>query len=119
MFATQAKAPFLSNVRWKMLRRLAAILVFMSALAWLLHRSGESVGRNTQPAGFARGVLHGALMPCALPPLLLGRDVTIYARNNTGRSYNLGYTVGVNGCGLVFFGFLFWRISRWRGQREG
>ena len=119
MFATQAKAPGLFIIRWRTIRRLLLILLLTSALAWLLHRSSESVGRNTRPAGFALGVLHGALMPCALPPLLLGRDVTIYAAKNTGRSYNLGYTVGVNGCGLVFFGFLFWRISKWRSQREG
>ena len=47
----------------------------------------------------SRGVLHGALMPLAWPNLLLGRDVTIYATDNTGRLYKLGYTLGVNGCG--------------------
>ena len=49
------------------------------------------------PAGFARGLVHGALMPIALPNLLVGNDVTIYAANNTGLRYKLGYTCGVNG----------------------
>jgi hypothetical protein len=69
-----------------------------------------------QPAGFSRGVLHGVLMPMALPNLLIGHDVTIYAASNTGRSYKLGYTAGVNACGLIFFGFFFWRVNRIRRQ---
>ena len=60
-----------------------------------------------QLAGFRLGVLHGALMPVALPSLLLGRDVPIYATNNTGRTYKLGYIAGINLCGLVFFGSAF------------
>jgi hypothetical protein len=66
-------------------------------------------------AGFRLGVLHGALMPVALPSLLLGQDVPIYAVNNTGRTYKLGYIAGINLCGLVFFGFAF---RQPRKQRE-
>jgi hypothetical protein len=58
-------------------------------------------------AGFRLGVLHGALMPVALPSLLVGRDVPIYAGRNTGRTYKLGYIAGINLCGLVFFGLAF------------
>ena len=112
---TQAKAirPFLIRLLW----RLLVIALVSSALGWVLHRSAESVGANARPVGFGHGVLHGVLMPCALPALLAGSDLKIYATNNTGRAYNLGYTVGVNGCGLIFFGVLFWRISRWRRRR--
>lgn len=78
---------------------------------------------SSRPAGFWRGVLQGALMPAALPNLLVGSDVTIYAQNNVGVIYKLGYTMGVNTCGALFFGMFFWRISRWRktdgcGKRE-
>jgi hypothetical protein len=62
--------------------------------------------------GFRLGVLHGALMPIALPSLLLGKDVPIYAEKNQGRIYKIGYIAGVNACGLVFFGLLFWRPKR-------
>jgi hypothetical protein len=61
------------------------------------------------PAGFQFGVLHGALMPVALPGLLMGKDLPIYAPNNTGRRYKLGYIAGINLCGLLFFGVLFRR----------
>src|SRR5512135_53505 len=60
-------------------------------------------------AGFGLGVLHGALMPVALPSLLLGKDVPIYAEKNQGRVYKLGYIAGINACGFVFFGLAFWR----------
>jgi hypothetical protein len=59
--------------------------------------------------GFRLGVLHGALMPVALPSLLLGKDVPIYAERNQGRIYKLGYIAGINACGFVFFGLAFWR----------
>jgi len=58
-------------------------------------------------------------MPLALPNLAVGNDVIIYSENNTGRTYKLGYTVGVNGCGLLFFGIFFWRMSRWRRAAQG
>jgi len=61
--------------------------------------------------GFGYGVLHGALMPIALPSLLLGKDVPIYAVINSGRLYKIGYIAGINMCGLLFFGPLFWRPS--------
>jgi len=78
---------------------------------WLFRWAG--LGESGQPpAGFARGVVHGAMMPCTLPTLLVGRDLPIYERNNSGRLYNLGYTVGVNGCGAIFFGLLYWRLGR-------
>jgi hypothetical protein len=73
-----------------------------------------SLAKSTGPAGFGRGMLQGAMMPGALPNLLVGNDVVIYAANNTGRTYKLGYTCGVNACGAIFFGWFFWRVSRWR-----
>ena len=53
-------------------------------------------------------------MPMSLPNLLVGRDVTIYSQNNSGVRYKLGYTLGVNLCGAVFFGMAFWRLNRIR-----
>ena len=64
---------------------------------------------SDHPPGFRLGVLHGALMPTALPSLLLGRDVPIFASNNPGRIYKIGYIAGINFCGLIFFGLAFAR----------
>lgn len=97
-----------------LLKRIAGILVAGVVIATILHFVARRLHESTRPAGFGGGVLHGALMPLALPNLLAGDDVTIYAEENTGRWYKLGYTVGVNGCGLLFFGIFFWRVGRWR-----
>jgi hypothetical protein len=65
-------------------------------------------------AGFYTGLLEGALMPAALPGLLGGHDVPIYAPNNEGRGYKIGYILGLNTCGTFFFGVAFWQPRRKR-----
>jgi hypothetical protein len=87
----------------------------MFGVGMILNRTTRTGLNRSQPAGFGLGMVHGALMPLALPRLAVGGDVAIYAVNNTGRSYHLGYTLGVNLCGAAFFGFSFWWYSRaWR-----
>ena len=63
-------------------------------------------------AGFNLGLVHGILMPTALPGLLMGKDLPIYAPTNTGRPYNIGYIFGINTCGTIFFGIGFWQPRR-------
>jgi len=75
--------------------------------------------RIATPPGFGRGLLHGALMPLAWPTLLAGRDQTVYAERNEGRPYKLGYSMGVNVCGLAFFGWFFARIRKWTRREAG
>ena len=98
--------------------RLLSLLLVATVMGCVTRLFVSASAHVPGPAGFGRGVLHGALMPCAMPNLLIGHDVTIYDANNTGRSYKLGYTVGVNGCGAIFFGLFFWRISRWRKRTD-
>jgi hypothetical protein len=94
--------------------RLLSLLLVATAVGCVTRVLIFASTSKSGPAGFGRGIVHGALMPCALPNLLVGNDVTIYAPDNTGRTYKLGYTVGVNGCGALFFGLFFWRVNRWR-----
>jgi hypothetical protein len=63
-------------------------------------------------AGFHLGLLEGMLMPAALPGLLTGHDLPIYAPNNAGRPYNIGYILGINTCGTIFFGIGLWQPRR-------
>ena len=118
MSQTQAKASQPPRLRAaaRVLGRVLVLTALASAVLWALQRSSGIDAASAQPAGFGRGIQHGALMPLALPPLLLGRDVPIYALHNSGRSYRLGYTLGVNGCGALFFGISFWRLQRWRNR---
>jgi hypothetical protein len=115
---TQVKAPGVVRLIQRIAARVLMIAVVGTGFIWVVQRSSANFDRTTQPAGFTRGMLHGALMPLALPNLLIGQDVTIYVLNNTGRQYKLGYTVGVNGCGALFFGLFFWRVNRWRKRRQ-
>jgi hypothetical protein len=113
MTDTQAKLP-VGRRSLKIGLRLALFLFMAALIGATLNRVSSSLEGGTRPAGFARGVLQGALMPMSLPNLLVGRDVTIYSQNNTGVTYKLGYTAGVNGCGALFFGVVFWRLGRLR-----
>jgi ABC-type Fe3+ transport system permease subunit len=85
--------------------RLVAIGVM---LGWLYAWASPWAYPREGKLGFGHGCVHGALMPMALPSLVMGNDVEIFAANNSGRGYKLGYIIGINVCGLVFFGSAFW-----------
>ena len=82
---TQAKAPVGLPLWRRTFVRLFTIAVVGGFFFWVVQRSSAHLDASTEPAGLARGLLHGALMPLALPNLVIGRDPTIYASNNTGR----------------------------------
>lgn len=103
----------------RVLVRILLIVFITWAWGWVLNKSATASNRHAEAAGFGRGMLHGALMPGAMPSLLFGKDVVIYAPQNNGRLYKLGYTFGVNACGALFFGTFFWRVrklNQWRKQ---
>jgi hypothetical protein len=110
MSLRQAKALF----SFAVIRRIVVVVAMAYCAGLLLNWYVRRLENSGKPAGFIAGVVHGAVMPCAMPSLLLGRDVAIYAEKNSGRPYKLGYTVGVNACGAIFFGMSYWRFSRWR-----
>ncbi len=94
--------------RWKRLAVKAAMLVVLGVVfGWGYGWAAPRFYGPERVAGFRLGVLHGALMPVALPSLLVGKDVPIYSANNAGRIYKLGYIAGINLCGLLFFGLAF------------
>ncbi len=117
MSETQAKVAIPPKPAAKFFVRLFFVLLLATAIGWGLKRIGTRINESASPAGFVKGVVQGALMPCALPNLLVGYDVPIYAGQNTGRMYKLGYTVGVNGCGAIFFGAFYWRLTRWKKRK--
>ncbi len=93
-------------------KKIAIFLIVSVLLGWLYGWSSYRAFPRNKTFGFGYGMLHGALMPLALPSLLLGRDVEIFAPDNSGRPYKIGYICGINLCGLAFFGPLFWRPKR-------
>jgi F0F1-type ATP synthase membrane subunit c/vacuolar-type H+-ATPase subunit K len=98
----------------RFLLRLLTFLIAAVLIGLLTRHLLAMLSRNPEPAGFVQGMLQGALMPAALPNLLVGDDVKIYAEVNNGVHYKLGYAFGVDVCGALFFGMFFLRLSRWR-----
>jgi len=118
MSATTIPVSAGARPRWNWVARLAAIILLAFAIGWTLNRVAQQLDRNNRPAGFVRGLVQGALMPASMPNLLIGHDVAIYAeKNNNGVFYKLGYTMGVNACGAIFFGLFYWRLKRWRRRQ--
>jgi hypothetical protein len=76
-------------------------------LGYLYAWAAPLVYPKDRPLGFGHGFAHGGLMPMALPSLVIGKNVPIFAENNNGQFYKLGYICGINVCGLLFFGFGF------------
>lgn len=94
--------------------RIVLAIVVTVMFGRVLQYSVRLSQREGRVPGFVTGIAHGALMPCGFPMLLLGQDLPIYAERNSGRTYKLGYTLGVNLCGAVFFGSVYWRVARLR-----
>jgi hypothetical protein len=118
MHATTANAAVPTRPRWNWVSRLASIILLAFVIGWTLNRVAVALDRSGHPAGFVRGLVQGALMPAAMPNLLIGHDVAIYAeKRNNGVFYKLGYTMGVNICGAIFFGIFYWRLKRWRNRQ--
>lgn len=116
-----AHAP--TNNRWRTWVRRGVIqalrlTVVGVLLGWLYGWAAPVAYPKTGSLGFGYGMAHGALMPMALPSLLMGKDVEIFAPNHNGRPYKIGYIVGINVCGLVFFGLGFARPPERRRASE-
>lgn len=94
------------------IKKIVVFLLVAFLLGWIYGVASPRVYPRDQRLGFGYGLLHGGLMPMALPSLVMGQDVEIFAVNHTGRPYKLGYIVGINICGLIFFGSAFWRPRR-------
>jgi hypothetical protein len=84
---------------------------FVIALAYLQGWASKNSYKAENHADFKVGLLHGFLMPAAFPGLLGGHDLPIYAPNNSGRTYKIGYILGINTCGTLFFGLAFWGMG--------
>ena len=105
-----APAPAVRQNLW--FKKIACFLIVTALFGWAYGWASSRAFPKDKTFGFGYGMLHGGLMPLALPSLLLGRDVEIYAADNSGRPYKIGYICGINACGLAFFGPLFWRPRR-------
>lgn len=91
------------------IKKIVVFVVTMALLSWFYGWASPHAYPKDRQLGFGHGALHGALMPMALPSLVMGQNVDIFAANNSGRPYKIGYIVGINVCGLLAFGSAFWK----------
>ena len=105
----EIEVPALTSKARELTIKIVALTLLGVALGIAQGWASSRCYKSDHVAGFNLGVMHGILMPAALPGLLLGNDLPIYAPNNSGRTYNIGFAVGVNCCGTLFFGISFWR----------
>ncbi|NPD47247.1 hypothetical protein [Lentimicrobium sp. S6] len=56
-------------------------------------------GFERSEAGFFSGLWHGFIIIFSLIGKLFGADIGIYADNNTGFTYWLGFIIGIGGLG--------------------
>jgi hypothetical protein len=107
------------NFFLRLARKVAVFLIVTILFGWFYGWASPWAFPKNKTAGFGYGMLHGALMPIALPSLAIGKDVEIYATDNSGRFYKIGYICGINLCGLAFFGPLFWRPVKKNADGHG
>ena len=110
----QAPSSLTPPVRRHWVIRFAIMAVTAYLFAWACGVAMKADSKLTTPPGLFRGMLHGAMMPVAWPALLAGHDQEIYAQVNSGMTYKLGYSLGVNASGLFFFGWLFLSLGSLR-----
>lgn len=73
-------------------RKILFLLVFVILLLGL--SSCAPIGYTVKEFGFFGGTIHGLTLPLALLSKLFGGHFDIYASNNTGFSYWLGFIFG-------------------------
>jgi len=76
------------------------ILIFAVFLVFIMIvlTSCAPEGHTSKEYGFFAGLIHGFIFFFALIGKLFGADIGIYAENNTGFFYWLGFIIGI--CGL-------------------
>ncbi|HUC83901.1 MAG TPA: hypothetical protein VL970_01815, partial [Candidatus Acidoferrales bacterium] len=92
--------------------KVVALTAISLALGFTYNYASTRYYEPDYAAGFRTGLLEGAVMPAALPILMAGRDAPIYAANNVGRGYKIGFILGLNTSGTIFFGVAFWQPRR-------
>jgi hypothetical protein len=76
------------------------ITIFASLILLLINLSScAPSGYEYNEAGFFSGIWHGLIIVFSLMGKLIGMDIGIYADNNTGFTYWLGFILGIGGFG--------------------
>lgn len=75
------------------------ILVLLLIFIMINLSSCAPKGHTHDEYGFFSGIIHGFLFVFSLLGKLLGFDIGLYAENNSGFFYWLGFIIGIGGLG--------------------
>ena len=75
------------------------IIAILAVFVLLNLTACASSGADATPSGFISGLIHGFVIIFALIGKLFGMEVGLYAQNNTGFFYWLGFIIGIGGFG--------------------
>lgn len=91
-----------------------AVILASAALLFSSCADRENVDQCLQgyTYGFFGGLWHGFIAPFDLIGMLIYDDVTVYAQNNNGVGYALGFLLGSGGWGLLSGKTVFGRRKR-------
>lgn len=74
-------------------------ILFLLTSLILVVSSCAPEGYTSDEYGFFSGIWHGICLPFAIIGKIFGVDVGIYAENNTGFFYWIGFIFGIGGFG--------------------
>ena len=74
-------------------------LFFIALFAILCLNSCAPQHGSSSEYGFFGGIWHGLILLPSILGKILGFDIGIYAENNTGFTYWLGFIIGIGGLG--------------------
>ncbi len=77
------------------------LFVLQFGLTGCAHQESLESCLQGQQYGFLYGMLHGFIAPFAFIGMALDNDVVMYAQNNTGTWYALGFLIGSGGWGVL------------------
>lgn len=90
-------------------KKIGVFVLVTILFGWVYGRVSPRMFPAGTRFGFSHGLLHGGMMPLALPALVMGDNVELFGHDNNGRPYKIGYICGINLCGVIFFGSAFWK----------
>jgi hypothetical protein len=81
------------------MKKAKIILPLVAILVISILSSCAAKGYTAHQHGFLYGIIHGLVFPFALISKLFTNEYGLYAENNTGFFYWLGFIIGVFGLG--------------------
>lgn len=79
---------------------LLIICLLLTSCADVSPHTNDCITSN--PYGFWSGVWHGIIVPFSIFGRILSDDIAVYALNNNGSWYDVGFVFGVGGLGHWF-----------------